>query len=253
MTDCKLNKYIKHQVEKLEKNGECTIEQTGICTIINTARKGKSTGQPGRNPEDRQGHIVRLTGNKCLVKTDLDLIPLDTKRFFDCKVWDKTWNVNKNKHVVSQGCYLSRTICAGFYGKKYIKDREIVHLNGCKTDNRLFNLVPLTRDKSRKFIRMLKRKKVLEDKAELNAKEAKEYDDLKVSIKQEVKAKNDLDRQIEANRNINGFIVDREDILKIPAPIKSKVMAEQRKNEVTENVTDIVIRCSPNKIAIGIY
>lgn len=95
--------------------------------------------------------------------------------------------------------------------------------------------------------RLEREKKLLEEKAELNAKEVKEYDDLKVSIEQLTKDKTDLGREIEAVKSVASFIVDAEYMLKNQlAPIKySRAIAEQSENRVViKNVVEIVDRVS---------
>jgi len=99
----------------------------------------------------------------------------------------------------------------------------------------------------KKIDRLEEDKALLEKKAALNDKEAKEYADLKKSIEQLKKDKSDIGRQIEAATSISGLIVDVEHMLRTTlAPIKySRAIAEQTSNPtVIKNVIEIIERVS---------
>ena len=90
-------------------------------------------------------------------------------------------------------------------------------------------------------------KQLLERKAQLNEKEAKQYKELKDQIEKLSKQKDDLGRQIKARTELSGLVVKVEHFLKTElAPIKySRAIDEASEDEIViRNLTDIVNRVS---------
>lgn len=88
---------------------------------------------------------------------------------------------------------------------------------------------------------------LLERKAQLNEKEAKQYQELKTQINQLTKQKDDLGRQIQARTELSGLIVRLEHLLKTElAPIKySRAIDEAADDEIViRNLANIVDRVS---------
>lgn len=88
---------------------------------------------------------------------------------------------------------------------------------------------------------------LLERKAQLNEKEAKQYQELKTQINQLTKQKDDLGRQIQARTELSGLIVRVEHLLKTElAPIKySRAIDEAADDEIViRNLANIVDRVS---------
>lgn len=88
---------------------------------------------------------------------------------------------------------------------------------------------------------------LLERKAQLNEKEAKQYQELKTHINQLTKQKDDLGRQIQARTELSGLIVRVEHLLKTElAPIKySRAIDEAADDEIViRNLANIVDRVS---------
>lgn len=88
---------------------------------------------------------------------------------------------------------------------------------------------------------------LLERKAQLNEKEAKQYQELKTQINQLTKQKDDLGRQIQARTELSGLMVRIEHLLKTElAPIKySRAIDEAADDEIViRNLANIVDRVS---------
>lgn len=131
---------VKQKTEELEAMGECTIIQTEICTIINTANKGIN-GKVGRPSENRKGHYVIIDSNICLILINEYTAEVDTDIFFKFKIWEKTWRVDNNSNfVLSGGDSMHRLICKNLYGKEKMEGIKIAHKNGNKLDNKICNL-----------------------------------------------------------------------------------------------------------------
>lgn len=88
---------------------------------------------------------------------------------------------------------------------------------------------------------------LLEKKAQLNEKEAKQYQELKTQINQLTKQKDDLGRQIQARTELSGLMVRVEHLLKTElAPIKyCRAIDEAADDEIViRNLASIVDRVS---------
>jgi len=109
----------------------------------------------------------------------------------------------------------------------------------------LLELEHKERDKDLQIERLQQDKALLERKANLNDKEAKEYQELKTGIGNLTKQKNDISRQLKASTELSGLVIRIEHILKTElAPIKYSRAINEQKNDrtVQDNLKDIVGR-----------
>lgn len=114
-----------------------------------------------------------------------------------------------------------------------------------KLSKDVISLKHLVEDKGVEIGKLLTEKGILERKAKLNDKEAKEYAEFKNQIEQLTKQKDNLSRQIKAATELSGLVVRVENLLKTElAPIKySRAISEACNDEiVTENLVDILGR-----------